>query len=286
LVLGFSTQDLGNAQSFLPETSAFLPAPIDWDEVIALAESPQIDSAGDLSGIVAVGLEDVLSLLSMTGASAKLQVSAGLKRGCLHLRDGVVVHAERGGRVGEDVAYEIVSWLDPQVKSKGLEPGSQAETSHILVSKLLHEAARRHDDLLRLPARAEAQAIFDCLAEFPGFEAAALTHVDNGQTIATRGGEGALLHPEVLRASSEAAAFWAPLTGSATRVRGAMFWHEDRVIIAVPVKWQLVLTVANREPGSVAALRHAVMDAARALVDMAEQHVYGEVAGAANDLRW
>ena len=275
LAVGVNPREVAELQSFLP-TTKFVPTPVDWNEVTSVLEgNEEVEAAKDISGIVAVGLEDLLGLLAMTGAAARVQVSAGNNQGQLVVSGGIVLDATRGSRVGAEAAYEILSWSRPQVKSKPMENHDIDPTMEIPVTTLLCEAARQRDELMRLKSLATVKNIISRVAASPGFVSVVVTHVVNGETVVARGSHHAEVAAEALRHIAETADFWGPAAGEGTRLgsRGAVFWHENRVTITVPVTRQLVMTVVSQNVSSFAPLRNSVVAAAKSLADLTGPHV-------------
>ncbi len=60
--------------------------------------------------IVGLGLSDVIQLNVHNRFSGCITVQYGQARGLLFFRDGEIIHAEQGGKVGEEAFYDILEW--------------------------------------------------------------------------------------------------------------------------------------------------------------------------------
>ncbi len=62
---------------------------------------------GSLAGL---GLSDVIQLKVQSGFSGCIAVQNGQDRGLIFFRDSEIVHAEQGGKTGEDAFCDILEW--------------------------------------------------------------------------------------------------------------------------------------------------------------------------------
>ncbi len=73
-------------------------------------ESPQRTPDGFEGEIVGLGLSDVIQLNVHNHFSGCITVRYEQARGLLFFRDGEIIHAEQGGKVGEEAFYDILEW--------------------------------------------------------------------------------------------------------------------------------------------------------------------------------
>jgi predicted regulator of Ras-like GTPase activity (Roadblock/LC7/MglB family) len=105
---------------------------------------------GDVSGL---SLADVIQLNGNNGFSGCITVQQGAQSGRIFFREGKIVHAEQGSKVGEAAFYEIMAWSSGYFS---LAPNI-ASTSHTIQKStqfVLMEALRLIDE--RLAGRGEA----------------------------------------------------------------------------------------------------------------------------------
>ena len=126
----------------------------------AASRSPGFE--GEVAGL---SLPDVIQLNGSNRFSGCIAVQDGTSTGLIFFRDGEVVHAEQGGRSGEEAFYDIMEWhagrftLQPNV-------ASTSRTIQKSVQHLLIEAHRVLDERHagRGPARAPAPPASDTKA--------------------------------------------------------------------------------------------------------------------------
>jgi len=63
--------------------------------------------SGDVTGL---GLSDVIQLNGHNGFSGCITVQQGARIGRIFFREGKIIHAEQGGKVGEEAFYDIMEW--------------------------------------------------------------------------------------------------------------------------------------------------------------------------------
>ncbi len=104
------------------------------------------ESAGGFEGAVSgLGLPDVIQLNGLNRFSGCITVEYELSTGRLFFREGEIIHAENGDRVGEAAFLEIMQWPAGRFS---LEP-NVTTTSHTIDRSwrfLLMEAARLQDE--------------------------------------------------------------------------------------------------------------------------------------------
>ncbi len=104
------------------------------------------DSAGGFEGAVSgLGLADVVQLNGLNRFSGCITVEYGLSSGHVFFRDGEIIHAEHGDRVGEAAFFEIMQWPTGRFSLEA----NVTTTSHTIDRSwrfLLMEAARLQDE--------------------------------------------------------------------------------------------------------------------------------------------
>jgi hypothetical protein len=92
-----------------------------------------------------ISLPSFLQVVELERQSCSVEVKSQGKRGYLQFQGGVLVHALAGGAKGEDAAYDILAWDDPEVdvdtQPHAVEPSIDAS-----VTALLLETSRRKDE--------------------------------------------------------------------------------------------------------------------------------------------
>jgi len=154
--------------------------------------SPKDASEGFEGAIVGLGLSDVIQLNGQNRFSGCITVHFDISTGLLFFRDGEIIHAEQGSRIGEQAFYEIMQWpggrfsLQPNVTTTG-------HTIKRSVSYLLMEAHRLMDERRsgRLetpegapeeePRRDRAMTIVDRIRQIPGAAYAVLLTKDGAR---------------------------------------------------------------------------------------------------------
>lgn len=251
------------ALACLPPGATLRVDPIDWDELVARLEVELNAGADILTGVAAVGLEDVLNLLCMTRSSAEVEVVSGPHRGTLWLEDGQVIHAERGRRGGLDVAYEIADWNEPHVTTRPVLAGTTEPTMRISASLLLHEAAVRRDELGRLHELPQCRRIFTSLGSVPSVRSVALVHVDREVVLMSGGADPGSCAEMNVRVAADAMRTWTVNLADEERISGraTVTMEGQRMVFAAPLDWQLVLTATTDTYMDFNRVRQAMADA-------------------------
>lgn len=103
-----------------------------------------------------ISLPAVLQVIDLERQSCSVQANKDGRSGSLHFRDGTLVHALTGDLVGEEAAYEILAWREPEyhvdTKAFSGDVTLSANIQHVLL-----ESARRQDEEQHA-ARGEAPA--------------------------------------------------------------------------------------------------------------------------------
>ena len=90
-------------------------------------------------------LASMLQLYAEDRKSTSLTVKHGKASGSIHLREGVLIHAETGGQTGEDAFLRMAEWEKPEVIIVDRLSSSVQSVAQSLQGLLL-EAARRRDE--------------------------------------------------------------------------------------------------------------------------------------------
>ncbi|GEJ56516.1 DUF4388 domain-containing protein [Anaeromyxobacter diazotrophicus] len=108
-----------------------------------------IESAGEPQGfrgdVTGLELSDVIQLNGNNGFSGCITVQQGDRTGRIFFREGKVIHAEQGGKLGEEAFYDIMEWRSGHFS---LEP-NVSTTSHSVEKSttfILMEAHRLMDE--------------------------------------------------------------------------------------------------------------------------------------------
>ncbi len=92
-----------------------------------------------------LSLSEILKFLSSEGQSGRLDLSDGVSRGEIYLRNGKLVHAVTGAQIGEAAVYSLMAWVEgdfsfvPDVAAP--EDSVTADTEQLLL-----EGARRAEE--------------------------------------------------------------------------------------------------------------------------------------------
>lgn len=270
-MVGVEAEHAAEMLSIAPNASVAIGDAVDWDEVMtAMQDARELGAA--LNSVVAVGAEDVLHLLGMTGTSAELEFVWGELRGRLLVRSGVVIHAERGRRRGIEVAYELLDWPTANVTSKALADGRCTESMHVSPAALLHEVALRRDERCRFAGAVGTQRVFDRLLQTRDILHVGVVHVDTVEYHVER---HRLVDDRDLDVDLAALARWAQRcfllwddtdeTERSAATPRWMQWDDGKMYVLVPILHRLALTVVGSSSADVAALRTAAERSAAAL---------------------
>jgi Domain of unknown function (DUF4388) len=108
-------------------------------------ESARQGAGGFDGGIAGFGLSDLLQLNAQNRFSGCFRVQHGDRSGLIFYRDGEIVHAEQGARVGEEALCELLDWPGGQFS---VEPNvvTARRTIHKSCEHLLLDAVRVLDE--------------------------------------------------------------------------------------------------------------------------------------------
>jgi len=267
--VALTSDDAAATLSLLPPMTTVVAEQAGWDELAdRIVEQQQ---RGPTSTVAAVGLEDVLNLLVMTGADAVVDVVTARDRGRIWLQHGDIVHAERGHREGLQVAYEIFDWMDPHVTTRPLRGRTLERTSmRVPATLLLHDAAVRNDELGRLADLPQSQRILSRLSTWAGVLAVAIIHVDREEIVVSEGSDARILVKSMAKVAAAAMRSWAGIIRGedSAALRGCAQWDEQQIHVIAPMDSQLVLSVVARDGIDLNRLRESVTDAAFSLTPL------------------
>ena len=102
-----------------------------------------------------VGLQDVLQMECLGAKSSILEIFTGKTRGRIYIRDGVILHAEKGALQGEVALYSLLALRGGEFNLRAFEAPAQ-RTIEGQWEFLLMEAARLTDEAGALPVEAPA----------------------------------------------------------------------------------------------------------------------------------
>ncbi len=152
------------------------------------------DAGGDIIGL---GLVDVIQINQQNRFSGCIAVESAVGAGLLFFRDGEIIHAEQGKRVGEEAFYDMLEWprgklrLQPNVATT--RSTIQKSSQHLLLEASRVKDERRagrnpggaasdsapHDAAARPPLR--SSDVIERLRRIPGIAYAALHGKDGAQ---------------------------------------------------------------------------------------------------------
>lgn len=81
------------------------------------------EAEGFQGAVAGLSLADVIQLNGNNGFSGCITVQYGAQLGRVFFREGKIIHAEQGGKIGEDAFYDILAWraghfsLEPNVST-------------------------------------------------------------------------------------------------------------------------------------------------------------------------
>lgn len=112
---------------------------------MSVAEDSRSSTTGFEGGVAGLGLPDLIQLNAANRFTGAFRVRHEERVGLIFFRDGEVVHAEQGGRFGEDAFVEILSWPGGRFE---VEPNVLAGTRTIqkTLAPLLLESHRILDE--------------------------------------------------------------------------------------------------------------------------------------------
>jgi len=71
---------------------------------------PAEESEGFHGDVTGLSLSDVIQLNGHNGFSGCITVQQGTRTGRIFFREGKIIHAEQGGKLGEEAFYDIMEW--------------------------------------------------------------------------------------------------------------------------------------------------------------------------------
>lgn len=92
-----------------------------------------------------ISLPSFLQVVELERQTCSVEVKSQGKRGYLQFQGGVLVHARSGSTQGEDAAYDILAWDDPEV-DVDTQPNAVEPSIDASVTALLLESTRRKDE--------------------------------------------------------------------------------------------------------------------------------------------
>ena len=92
-----------------------------------------------------ISLSSVIQVINLERQSCDIEAQADGQSGQLHFRGGTLVDAMADGLAGEDAAYEIFAWDDPEFEVT-TEDSPRDRTIEADLTQMLLEAARRRDE--------------------------------------------------------------------------------------------------------------------------------------------
>ena len=92
-----------------------------------------------------VGLQEVLQMECLGTKSSRLEIFTGKARGCIYIKDGVILHAEKGSLQGEVALYSLLALQGGEFNLRPFEEPPQ-RTIEGQWEFLLMEAARLTDE--------------------------------------------------------------------------------------------------------------------------------------------
>jgi len=102
-----------------------------------------------------ISLSSVIQVINLEKQSCDIEARVDDQRGQLHFRDGALVDAMADGLAGEDAAYEILTWQDPEFEVS-TEDSPRDRMIEADLTQMLLELARRQDEELEESARSTA----------------------------------------------------------------------------------------------------------------------------------
>jgi hypothetical protein len=92
-----------------------------------------------------ISLSSVIQVINLERQSCDIEARVDGQRGELHFRDGALVDAVAEGLAGEEAAYEILAWQDPEFEVDN-EDSPRDRTIEADLTQMLLEIARRQDE--------------------------------------------------------------------------------------------------------------------------------------------
>jgi hypothetical protein len=105
-----------------------------------------------------VGLQEVLQMECLGAKSSRLEIFTGKARGCIYIKDGAIIHAEKGSLQGEVALYSLLALRGGEFNLRPFEEPAQ-RTIQGQWEFLLMEAARLTDEAGANPPEEAATAV-------------------------------------------------------------------------------------------------------------------------------
>jgi hypothetical protein len=149
------------------------------------------DARGFRGNVAGLSLADVIQLNGNNRFSGCVTVHDGARTGLIFFRDGAILHAEQGGRSGEDAFYDIMAWSSGTFSLEA-NVSTTVHTIRKSVEHVLIEACRVIDERRAgrasaprptpppLARRAAATGVVERLKSVPGVAHAVLMRGDGG----------------------------------------------------------------------------------------------------------
>src|SRR5512136_2010736 len=74
------------------------------------SDAPNRVASGFEGEVAGLGLSDIIQVNATNGFSGLIRVQNGDSTGALFFRDGEIVHAELGDKIGEDAFIDVMAW--------------------------------------------------------------------------------------------------------------------------------------------------------------------------------
>jgi len=100
-----------------------------------------IPGSGHIGG---VSLSSFLQMLEQERKSCTLVVSSGGRQGSFYFDDGILVDAQFGNEVGQDAAYKILLWDNPDLSVT--HPEDRMRRIHLPLAHILLDSAKQKDE--------------------------------------------------------------------------------------------------------------------------------------------
>ena len=286
LALGRGKLDQESLTEILPATTSFVSDPIDWDEVARRIETAIVEAPDDGESIAAAGLEGPLTLLAMSNKDAEVVVSAGGAVGRMLISAGTIISAECDTEVGDEAAYAMMTWTSPYVRTLPLREGTAALETSLPLGHLLHESARRSDEMARMGDDSTIARIVASLKHTPGVQAAALVHLDTCMQLSGCGDEDGMA--DAMRAALASARAWAGevTPRGAGQTRGSLSWSDGVVVATIRVHHRFALAVLSDDVQRADALLDVTNQASSELGHHIAQAISGPAAGDSQAIAW
>ena len=235
--------------------------------------------AADTGGgeIVGLGLSDVIQINHHNRFSGCIAVETSAGNGLVFFRDGEIIHAEQGGRTGEEAFYDILEWpagkfrLQPNVTTT--RSTIQKNAQHLLLDahRILDERRAGRTPAAGVPAPPAAGAarqpmrsseVLERLRRIPGVHYAAL-HGKDGAHVGDDSYEAEVLGGQAMFLSMIGNQLGAIFQAGA--ILSAAVHGTDKHLLLFATKSHFLSVVLNgdAQPGPVEAEVRKVLSAGR-----------------------